>query len=950
MPSLQGIPNTCWGGGVQSPDMHRVNLQQQMQQQQQQHLNSDYAMDSHGTPNMQNLHVSPAAQPLSLSQPQQPPPLQSMQSPPQQFVDHYYTPKDQTVFMSEASTTNVSQGLTNTLGSSYSTNLCASPLKIPECEVEVEVEAETTQSTIPYVQGGSAMGDDDALLVLSSPSLGASGREYSCDSHGGSTRSKDEPEEPHTPQMPAALDPAQVAVVPSAIRKKGAGTPGASPPAATPETPNVMQFSSPLSCRSPLSPSLSAPQAVSTELPEGRVNVQRQDFGETRIVPDAIFAGLFERKKLLGSGRQGAVWSVSMRDVEGETEMEREDGRKEVAAKLLCRADMGPRDIRLALEEIDLLKKMAHPNIVCLYDSFVTETDLVILLQYCEKGDVSSMLHANCSFSGDRLLVLITQIGLAINYLHNVAHITHNDLKPSNILITSAGVVKLADFGVSSAAGPPPRERRRKVKRRKLKTHQIASCLSPSVKKMLKNPKSPSFAAYAKSPKHLLARSPAHKVHNAVRSPANSTRKHIKRGSTNSNPPTVQAEMVNEEVAVRHTAPPDSPPKHKNMRPPQVIVEGGDLSDLSNQVSAATASTDHNTKQCTDEFIEIEDDEYETTDSDSSEDLPHSIDKEVVRGTPLYWSPEVWTSVNTVTPIDGITNTPDCLLRCQGDFCKRKADIWSFGVICYEMCELSRPFKGQTLKEVARNVLEKASGIPQRVAKITSRTPFFQDLLLALLVEDPEERASIHTALRTPYLQRGLGVLLSAVRHATSISEIDGERILEDIQEYHDGSIWMESQKRELKREATMKAAREENAAYDEEEDNRNAAMLYPVMHNLRDFGGVVQKMSSTKKWSAVMLHLDPKSLWMKVQQCWTPMSPSRGAHHCMSPSVSKGKPLPLSLITKVIPDADPLQFAVVVGGGGGCASKSKMFMFRASTATNAEEWIWRLDLAISTK
>ena len=96
------------------------------------------------------------------------------------------------------------------------------------------------------------------------------------------------------------------------------------------------------------------------------------------------------------------------------------------------------------------------------------------------------------------------------------------------------------------------------------------------------------------------------------------------------------------------------------------------------------------------------------------------------------------------------------------------------------MSELSRPFSGQTLQEVARGVLEKPSVVTQLVAKIASRTPLFQELLLGLLAEDPGERASMQ-ALRTSCLQCGLGVLFHAVRHA-SISEIDKERILEDIQ------------------------------------------------------------------------------------------------------------------------------------------------------------------------
>ena len=48
----------------------------------------------------------------------------------------------------------------------------------------------------------------------------------------------------------------------------------------------------------------------------------------------------------------------------------------------------------------------------------------------------------------DHLRSITRQIMLGLQYLHN-NFITHNDLKPSNILLTLDGTVKIADFGVS---------------------------------------------------------------------------------------------------------------------------------------------------------------------------------------------------------------------------------------------------------------------------------------------------------------------------------------------------------------------------------------------------------------------------------------------------------------------------------------------------------------------
>jgi cyclin-dependent kinase 8/11 len=49
---------------------------------------------------------------------------------------------------------------------------------------------------------------------------------------------------------------------------------------------------------------------------------------------------------------------------------------------------------------------------------------------------------------------LLYQLFNGVNYLHS-QHILHRDLKPANILVTSSGVVKIADLGLSRIAHSP---------------------------------------------------------------------------------------------------------------------------------------------------------------------------------------------------------------------------------------------------------------------------------------------------------------------------------------------------------------------------------------------------------------------------------------------------------------------------------------------------------------
>ena len=113
--------------------------------------------------------------------------------------------------------------------------------------------------------------------------------------------------------------------------------------------------------------------------------------------------------------------------------------------------------------------------------------------------------------------------------------------------------------------------------------------------------------------------------------------------------------------------------------------------------------------------------------------------------------------------------------------------MWSLGVICFELSEQSRPFRGTTLSEVASNVLEKASGVGSRISKISNRAPQFVDLLLSLLVESPECRSGVDEIMKGAYLQRGLSVLLTAVRNSNIMPAFEKDRLAAEIDRLHEG-------------------------------------------------------------------------------------------------------------------------------------------------------------------
>ena len=112
-------------------------------------------------------------------------------------------------------------------------------------------------------------------------------------------------------------------------------------------------------------------------------------------------------------------------------------------------------------QEISIMKSLQHPNILRLYDVIDDPkvNKVYLITEFCQQGDLMNILKANdakelqsiikTNISCDDVLRRISfEIMKGLLFLHQ-NNIVHNDLKPSNILISRDGTVKLADFGVS---------------------------------------------------------------------------------------------------------------------------------------------------------------------------------------------------------------------------------------------------------------------------------------------------------------------------------------------------------------------------------------------------------------------------------------------------------------------------------------------------------------------
>ena len=110
------------------------------------------------------------------------------------------------------------------------------------------------------------------------------------------------------------------------------------------------------------------------------------------------------------------------------------------------------KEVFLSLQtEISLLKSLRHPNIVRYIDHVVnTKTNqLYIAMEYVENGSLAQMVKKYGKFPESLARTYVSKVVDGLIYLHEQG-VIHRDVKGANILIDKDGVVKLADFGVST--------------------------------------------------------------------------------------------------------------------------------------------------------------------------------------------------------------------------------------------------------------------------------------------------------------------------------------------------------------------------------------------------------------------------------------------------------------------------------------------------------------------
>ncbi|CAH2354704.1 serine/threonine-protein kinase Kic1p [[Candida] railenensis] len=146
---------------------------------------------------------------------------------------------------------------------------------------------------------------------------------------------------------------------------------------------------------------------------------------------------LFKRTEVIGRGKFGVVYKGYNKQT------------KQVVAIKVLNLDTQDEEVADVQQEIQFLTELKNvPNVTHYYGSFLNDTKLWIIMDYCAGGSIRTLLKSGI-FEERYIGVIVRELLVALQSVHKLG-VIHRDLKAANVLISKEGNVQLCDFGVAA--------------------------------------------------------------------------------------------------------------------------------------------------------------------------------------------------------------------------------------------------------------------------------------------------------------------------------------------------------------------------------------------------------------------------------------------------------------------------------------------------------------------
>ncbi|XP_067260424.1 serine/threonine-protein kinase DCLK2 isoform X7 [Chanodichthys erythropterus] len=184
----------------------------------------------------------------------------------------------------------------------------------------------------------------------------------------------------------------------------------------------------------------------SSEMPQQHNNSVSPEVNGNRNIAASSILDKYKIGKVIGDGNFAVVKEC----------VERSTG-KEFALKIIDKNKCRGKE-HLIENEVAVLRRVKHPNIIMLIEEVDTPTELYLVMELVKGGDLFDAITSSTKYTERDASVMVFDLAAALKYLHRMC-IVHRDIKPENLLVceypNGTKSLKLGDFGLATVVEGP---------------------------------------------------------------------------------------------------------------------------------------------------------------------------------------------------------------------------------------------------------------------------------------------------------------------------------------------------------------------------------------------------------------------------------------------------------------------------------------------------------------
>jgi len=154
-----------------------------------------------------------------------------------------------------------------------------------------------------------------------------------------------------------------------------------------------------------------------------------------------LIRGQYEISRKIGEGGMGTVYEGTDRSL----------GRRVAIKKMRDELRLNPRDRARFIIEAKTVASLHHANIVDIYAIAEEGEDVYLVFEFVDGKTVHDLVQSQGRLSPADAARLTGAMSSALAYAHSKG-VIHRDMKPSNVMLSKKGEVKVMDFGIARMA------------------------------------------------------------------------------------------------------------------------------------------------------------------------------------------------------------------------------------------------------------------------------------------------------------------------------------------------------------------------------------------------------------------------------------------------------------------------------------------------------------------